>query len=140
MIDGYCAWSVYSCMFKGDGIGTYMGDATYGRKTDKAISIDEASKQLGLQIEIFSEEPGMCFSEHYYIDNGEIVCKEETQYTECWLEYYDKESDCFEEEAYNELSEDFRIKVDKAIANGEDVLKNCDFLDEETDDYLWEYL
>ena len=68
-----CAWSVYVCMFKGP--NTYYNDRVglYNR----AVSIDELSKIYGLNIEIWSEESGMCFQEHYYIINGNIIINEE---------------------------------------------------------------
>jgi len=138
-LSGYCAWSVMSCMFN-RGFGTYMGDKDYEKSNvSKAISIDDASKELGLQIEIFSEEPGMCFSEHYFIDNGEIKCEEDTEYTDLCLEYYDKENEYYEEDAYNELSEEMKARVNEAIENGEDYLQSCDWLDE--DGYWdWKYI
>lgn len=68
-----CAWSVYVCMFKGP--HTYYNDriGLYNR----AVSIDELSKIYNLNIEIWSEEPGLCFQEHYYIINGNIIINEE---------------------------------------------------------------
>jgi hypothetical protein len=59
-----CAWSVYSCMVDG-----------YPNKYEdhECPTIFEISKELGLEIQIASEEGGMCFREFYHIKNGETI-------------------------------------------------------------------
>jgi len=68
---GDCAWSVSSCML--DGAFSYYEllkkdypDIFMG------TTLEEQSKDC--EIEVFSEEPGMCFSEHYIFKNGECIC------------------------------------------------------------------
>lgn len=82
-ISGYCAWSVETCMFDGD--GTYQS----GDTTGKGTTIDKISKELNLDIEIFSEESGMEFAEHYIIIDGRITVAEETKFSEFCLEDYE---------------------------------------------------
>lgn len=80
IVGGYCAWSVYSCMMK--------GEYTYYDDLKKTVIIDdfrgtnmlEATKDLNLKVEIFSSEPGCEFMEHYIIDKGEIKVDEESEY------------------------------------------------------------
>lgn len=62
---GDCAWSLEASMLRND-----CGDDGY------LTSIDKASKLLNLKIEIVSEEPGCNFTEHYVVDNGEILIDE----------------------------------------------------------------
>lgn len=64
---GYCAWSVHSCMLSG--AGAYFGNRDY----EFATTLDRASKDLNLEIEVFSYEPGCAFIEMYHIDKGEIL-------------------------------------------------------------------
>ena len=64
-ISGECAWSVETCML--------IEDAD---KYEDLTSIDKVSKELDLLIEIVSEERGFNFTEHYVIDNGEILVNE----------------------------------------------------------------
>lgn len=90
-ISGYCAWSVKSCMFDGD--GTYQSDDSTGKGT----TIDKLSKELNLDIEIFSEEPGMEFAEHYIIMNGEVTLEEETDYSELYIEEYETREEANED-------------------------------------------
>lgn len=73
---GYCAWSVSSCMLE----GTF----TYFNRVKKdypdifmGTTLLEQSKDC--EIEIFSEEPGMGFSEHYIFKNGECICEDQAE-------------------------------------------------------------
>ena len=93
-VNGYCAWSVFSCMMDGD--GTYQND-----KKKEIIDSDEViinhgttlqaeSENLGLDIEIYSTEPGIEFAEHYLYKHGEEIINEETKYSEL---YFDSEDE-----------------------------------------------
>ncbi len=69
-IYGYCAWSVWSCMMEGD--HTYYNDVKRNHPdTFMGTSLKEQSQDC--EIEVFSEEWGMLFSEHYHFKNGECV-------------------------------------------------------------------
>ena len=70
---GECAWSVYSCMFEGE--YTYYNQWKQYEE-EKVTSILIVSKLLNLTVEIFSEETGMCFEEHFIVENGEILVDE----------------------------------------------------------------
>lgn len=79
-INGDCAWSVYSCMMIDD-IGTYAkGD----RENDTSLQLE--SRRLRLEIEVFSEEPGMCFQEHYIYKNGEEIANECVDFYEWYFD------------------------------------------------------
>ena len=75
-IYGDCAWSVRSCML--DIEFNYYNSAKktnslVDNKGVKGITIDQLAKILNLDIEIWSEEYGCGFQEHYIINhNGEI--------------------------------------------------------------------
>lgn len=62
---GDCAWCLEASMLRDD-----CGD------DGCLISIDRASKLLNLKIEVVSEEPACNFTEHYVVDNGEILVDE----------------------------------------------------------------
>lgn len=96
-IYGYCAWSVYSCMF--EGAHTYYSQLKeeYGEKC-RSTTIPIESKRLNLDIEIYSKESGMAFQEHYLVKQGTIELDEECEYTECYLDDYETK-----EEAEREL-------------------------------------
>ena len=85
VVYGYCAWSVYCCMFKG--VHTYYNDWTEGKKAKlnepfKGINMEDITKELNLTVEIFSSEPGVGFMEHYLVENGEILVNECVKYYE----------------------------------------------------------
>lgn len=67
------AWSIWVCMFNGP--HTYYNN-TKDLPNRFGSHIEAESKRLNLEIEIFSEETGMCFQEYYKLQSG-ILCKEE---------------------------------------------------------------
>lgn len=75
---------MYSCMF--DGASTYQQKDTTGKGT----TITALAKELNLDIEIFSEEPGCGFMEHFLINNcGELEINDCIDYYEYYIEEYD---------------------------------------------------
>ena len=77
---GDCAWSVYSCMC--DGPSTYYRDLPGGELTCLQIE----TRRLGLTVEVFSEEPGIGFAEHYIFHKGKWLVNEERDFHEYWLD------------------------------------------------------
>ena len=70
-ISGDCAWSVYSCMTEGG----YYSRRFLKDYSDRshATTLKLESGKLGLEIEVFSEELGLGFREHFLFDNGETI-------------------------------------------------------------------
>lgn len=87
-LHGVCAWSVYSCMMPGT--YTYYFDAISGVHGELALehatNLLLASEELGLDIEVYSKEPGVGFAEHYLIKQGELEIDDETEYRCQWDE------------------------------------------------------
>lgn len=75
-LSGDCAWSVASCMLDGG----YNSD---GRGYN-GTTLERETKRLGLVVEIYSEEGGCAFMEHYILATGEIITSECVE----WSEYY----------------------------------------------------
>lgn len=78
LIYGYCAWSVSSCMLEG-AFSYYSSVKENHPDIFMGTTLDEQSEDC--IIEVFSEEPGMCFSEHYVFKDGKCVCDEEAEIT-----------------------------------------------------------
>ena len=123
VISGDCAWSVTVCMLRNCG-------SLYYKRTDddefkdirKDIDLVESSWLLNLKIEVYSKEPGMCFAEHYLIDNGKIVIDDCTEYQEiCLVEYETKEQ--AEEDLNTTITEE---EWDKRYEN-EGWVSRCDW-------------
>lgn len=84
-ISGYCAWSVYSCMMEGE--HSYYNSLKERFPNEfRGTTLVELSKELDLEIEVFSEEPGCGFMEHYIIKNGELIVNKCHEYEEVYDE------------------------------------------------------
>lgn len=72
LVEGYgdCAWSVEGCLID---------------PPEPYTSLVQLSEEEKLIIEVVSEEPGIGFSEHYIIDNGEFIANESQDYAEIYL-------------------------------------------------------
>ena len=106
-ISGYCAWSVYCCMLGGPQTYSQVreDDKFLKLKTEHSTTMEEATKELDLVVEIFSCEPGMGFAEHYVIDNGEVTTDENFDYHEFWLDKEKSKQEC-EAELKTEITDE----------------------------------
>lgn len=97
-ISGDCAWSVYTCMFD--------GELTYAELADPQVrtSLQKESARLGLEIEVYSDEPGVGFQEHYYFANGKELVNDSV---DCMHAYFD-DDDAETEEEREVLFEKFK--------------------------------
>lgn len=86
VINGYCAWSVASCMLED---GYYKRFEQEFADNFRGTTLVIESKILNLDIEVFSEESGCCFQEHYVIKKGDFVCEEDVEWQEIWIEEYE---------------------------------------------------
>lgn len=84
---GYCAWSVSSCMCSGS--FTYY-DELKKDYPDTFMGTTLAEQSEDCTIEVFSEELGMGFSEHYIFKNGECLCSDEREITSGGYDENDK--------------------------------------------------
>lgn len=102
---GECAWSCAVCMFEGE--FSYCSEEE--DKERFAITLPKACAELGVEVELFSNEPGMAFAEHYRIDSeGKILCDECVDWEEIEL------SD--EEDAIADYEELCKVLKDKGIS------------------------
>lgn len=113
-IGGCCAWSVHSCMR--DGVGTYNTDYETGENASHGTTLEEQSKLLNLEIEVYSSEPGMGFQEHYLYKNGEELIDECIDYLELFFETEEefneeKEEGCCSDYTWNDVDEDGYIRA-----------------------------
>jgi len=68
---GECKWSAYSCFRKGE--YTYFNDKYKYDNLGNRTCLEDLSKELNLEIELFGKESGMSFSEYCHIKDGEII-------------------------------------------------------------------
>lgn len=103
IICGECAWSVAVCMLEDDG---YYDDmkARLGDKF-RGTTLEIESERLNLDIEVFSEECGMCFQEHYLIKHGMVEIEDCVDWNEYFLDEYETKEEA-EEDLDIEITDD----------------------------------
>lgn len=101
-IFGDCAWSVYSCMM--------TGECTYANDVDTSCQtgLQDESKRLELELELYSDECGFAFQEHYHFNQGEEIANE---CVDCVHYYFEECCDETEDEQRKRF-EDFKLEHD----------------------------
>lgn len=105
-------------MLKG---GYYRDIKTRYPKEFRGTTLDKESKRLNLMIEVYSEECGEAFQEHYLFDNGDTIIDECVDYNEYYIGDYNSKA-----EAEDEL--DIEI-TDEEWNCGEEYIKRGGFGD-----------
>ena len=101
-IDGNCKWSVQSALvsnaidMRNNPSAWYWGDGVDPKELE-FITLFEACKKWNLDMEVYSEECGCCFQEHYVVVNGDTICDECVDYYEYWLDEYETKEEAEEE-------------------------------------------
>ena len=138
-VSGECAWSVYCCMMDGplSYFANYVKQVTdppnprvadyYQRPTGVLTNILVLSKQLDLEIAIYSEEPGMCFCELYKINRGKLEMEEIGKYEEFWVDEFHTWKEVVDYYGKNELKGWTEEEFNQAKANGEQWITHQDF-------------
>ena len=96
-IDGWCKWSIWSSLI--DNAISMRNEPdkwSFGDNVDKSklefITLIEACRKWNITMEVYSEETGCCFQEHYIIINGDVELDECVDYYEYYLgDFYTKE-------------------------------------------------
>ena len=134
--NGYCAWSVYSCFMEGP--FTYYTDnhdeMMERNGKDYSLTLPMACRELMVEAEIFSNEPGMCFAEHYQISkDGEVLKEEETEYLDIYIEEFES-YDKFKAEYENDCPVTEK-EFNDAKSKGDSCIQKCSWLY----DNLWPF-
>ena len=117
-IDGWCKWSVHSALVHNAiSMRTNPEIWAWGEDTDASqlefLTLFEACREWNLDMEVYSEEPGCEFQEHYICLKGDVVCDE------C-VEYH--EYDIYEYETKEEAEEELGIKITDDEWDNEDYI------------------
>lgn len=138
-INGSCAWSVHSCMMEGNATysekefdkyqktkqeiealknspdlalkNNYLFEKEKAEEEFLASSLIRESKLLNLTIEVFSEEYGCCFEEHYVIKNGEVLVDECVEAYEICTEDYETVEELNKEHGTNFSEYEFKEEM-----------------------------
>ena len=101
-IDGWCKWSVISSLVDNAiSMRTEPNKWAWGDE-DKAkdlefITLFEACKKWNLSMEVYSEESGCCFQEHYVCVNGDVLIDDCVDWEEYCICDYDSKEEAEEE-------------------------------------------
>lgn len=88
-LDVWCAWSIATCMFDDGYYNTVKKECEEHNVSFHGTNITECAKKLELNIEAISEEPGMCFMEHYLVNpDGEFEIYDVVDMTEYYINEY----------------------------------------------------
>lgn len=88
VINGWCKWSIQSALIRNavsmekqrtSGIGNWYFEDI--KDVKEVISLWQACEKFNVNMEVFSEESGCCFSEHLKYENGNIT-NDTTDYNE----------------------------------------------------------
>lgn len=133
---GNCAWSVSCCML--DTSSTDYLNAFKNEKRPYAISLTKACKELGTEIEIYSQEPGCCFSEHIYVNKeGELILNDCVEYTDTYIGEYETYQDYKNEYPDSNLFTEEEFNTAKS--NCDDFIAKCDYFDE-NNEFVFEFI
>lgn len=96
IINGDCAWSVSCCMF--DGYLSYYNNIKERYPNEfRGTTLPIESEKLNLDIEVFSEECGEGFQEHYVISNGIINVDDSVDYQTYYMDNYETKEEAEED-------------------------------------------
>ena len=98
---GQCKWSVISSLVDNAiSMRTEPNRWAFAEGDDvkEFITLFEACKRWNLVMEVYSEEPGCEFQEHYICDKGDVICDECVEWHEYDIYIYDTKEEA--EEAF----------------------------------------
>ena len=111
-MSGTCKWSVISALVDNAISMRTEPERWYhppGEEEHEYITLFEACKKWNLIMEVYSEECGCEFQEHYICDKGDVICEECVE----WHEY-----DLYDYETKEEAEADYDTKfTDEEWAN-----------------------
>lgn len=128
-IDGWCKWSVQSAMvdnaisMRTNPDRWYWGDGVSSEGLE-FITLFEACKKWNLVMEVYSEECGCEFQEHYICDKGDVICDECVEWSEYDLEEYETKEEAEEELGIELTDEEWANRDDRVTRGG---FENWDF-------------
>lgn len=123
-IDGWCKWSVESALIRNAiSMRTEPDKWWFGEGFDMTkiefVTLWEACEKWSLDMEVYSEECGCCFQEHYVYVNGDVVCDECVEHYEYCIGEFTTKKDAEDE---------FGIKItDEEWNSGEDFISRGGF-------------
>lgn len=129
-IDGWCKWSVVSAMVSNaEDMRSHPERWWWGDHIDpkniEFITLFEACKKWNIDMEVYSEEGGCCFQEHYVFVDGDLICEECVEWNEYYLDDYETKEEAEAELGIEITDEEWESGADNYISRGG--FENWDF-------------
>lgn len=126
-MQGCCKWSVISALVD-NAISMRTGPNKWAFSDEdkdlEFITLFEACKKWNLIMEVYSEECGNEFQEHFICDKGEIICDECVEWHEYDLDEYESAEEAEEELGIVLTDEEWAHRDDRITRGG---FENWDF-------------
>ena len=126
-MSGTCKWSVISALVDNAISMRTEPEKWYhppGEEEHEYITLYEACKRWNLVMEVYSEECGMQFQEHFICDKGEVICEECVPWEEYDVWDYETKEEAEEDWGTTFTDEEWTNRGDQIIRGG---FKNWDF-------------
>ena len=129
-ITGWCKWSVVSAMvdnaesMRSNPEKWWWGD-NVDPKNIEFVTLFEACKKWNIDMEVYSEESGCCFQEHYVFVDGDLICEECVEWNEYYLGDYETKEEAEKELDIEITEEEWASGADDYISRGG--FENWDF-------------
>lgn len=99
-IHGWCKWSVVSALID-NAISMRTEPSRWSFDEDvnelEFVTLIEACQRWNVDMEVYSEESGCCFQEHFMVVNGELVIDECVEWNEYCIDDFDTKEEAEEE-------------------------------------------
>lgn len=123
LIDGTCKWSIYSALVSNAVSMRESQDTWYFTEEEKSrglefITLFEACAKWNITMEVYSEECGAGFQEHYICVEGEVTCDECVDYYEYWIDDFDTKEEAEEEYGVEFTDEEWEEAYDCIYRGG----------------------
>ena len=99
---GTCKWSIQSALIddavsmRTNSRNWYFGEGLTSEDFE-FVTLYEACRLWNLVMEVYAEESGCCFQEHFVCDKGEVLCDDCVDWEEYWVEDYETKEEAEEE-------------------------------------------
>lgn len=93
-LTGTCKWSIQSALIddavsmRTNSRNWYFGEGLTSANFE-FVTLYEACRRWNLIMEVYAEEGGCCFQEHFVCDKGEVLCDDCVDWEEIWVEDYE---------------------------------------------------
>ena len=122
-LTGDCKWSIQSALIDNAiSMRTNPDRWHFGSGRDanefEFITLYEACERWSIVMEVYSEECGCQFQEHFICDKGTVLCDDCVEWEEYWLDDYETKEEAEEELGVEFTDEEWESRDDRITRGG----------------------